>query len=156
MKVSAKPSREKFYKEGLHFECQGSGKCCVSRGQYGFVYLTKEDRKKMAAHLNLSVGEFRKKYCKTTDGVQHLIQPESTDDCVFLEQNRCQVYEARPIQCRTWPFWPENMNPKAWKKNVIAFCPGASVQTKKSLRSGKDIHKQVIEQEISEKELFGG
>lgn len=144
-----------FYKEGLHFECQGSGKCCVSRGEYGFVYLTRKDRRQMAKHLNLSVGEFRKRYVRETDGVSHLIQPEGTEDCLFLKNNRCEVYEARPIQCRTWPFWPENMNSKAWKKDVVAFCPGARVKkTKATLRSREEIERQLKEQSLAEKELF--
>lgn len=147
---------KRFYKEGLHFECQGSGKCCVSRGQYGFVYLTKEDRKLMADSLNLSAGEFKKRYVKVTDGVSHLVQPEESDDCVFLKHNRCEVYEARPTQCRTWPFWPENMNSKAWQRDVVNFCPGASVKkTKRSLKSSRVIEEQLKIQAESEKELFG-
>ena len=37
--------------------------------------------------------------------------------CVFLEKetNHCQIYEARPTQCRTYPFWPSIMKaPDAW------------------------------------------
>lgn len=108
----------------------------------------------MAKHLKLSVGEFRKRYVAETDGVSHLIQPEGTEDCVFLKDKRCEVYEARPTQCRTWPFWPENMNAKAWKKDVVAFCPGARVKTKKALRSPEEIKKQLEEQTMAEKELF--
>ena len=28
--------------------------------------------------------------------------------CIFLDKhtNQCQIYEARPTQCRTYPFWP--------------------------------------------------
>ncbi|MCO5113499.1 MAG: YkgJ family cysteine cluster protein [Bdellovibrionaceae bacterium] len=144
-----------FYKKGLHFECQGSGKCCLSRGEYGYVYLTKSDAKRMAKVLELTVAEFKKQYCRVTGGVLHLIQPEDSINCVFLQDNRCSVYEGRPTQCRTWPFWPENMNPKAWKRDVINFCPGASVKTKKSLKSPEVIAEQLKEQAASEKELFG-
>jgi Fe-S-cluster containining protein len=36
--------------------------------------------------------------------------------CIFLdEQMRCRIYKVRPLQCRTYPFWPELMNPKAWR-----------------------------------------
>ena len=34
--------------KGIRFECQGSGNCCVSRGAYGFVYLSKRDIKKFS------------------------------------------------------------------------------------------------------------
>ena len=28
------------------------------------------------------------------------------------------------MQCRTWPFWKENMNTKKWNKELINLCPG--------------------------------
>jgi Fe-S-cluster containining protein len=31
------------------------------------------------------------------------------DACAFLDGARCTVYEARPTQCRTFPFWKENL-----------------------------------------------
>ena len=111
-----------FYEEGIRFECQGSGKCCTSRGSYGFVYVTAADRKRFAKFFGLTTATFTRKYCATTEGHIHLKNPEA--DCSFLNGKRCSVYEARPSQCRTWPFWPENMNAKAWAKEVTAFCPG--------------------------------
>lgn len=144
-----------FYKKGLHFQCQGSGKCCMSRGEYGYVYLTKADAKRMAQHLEMPLGEFKKQYCRVTGGVLHLIQPENSVNCHFLKDNRCDIYEGRPTQCRTWPFWPENMNPKAWKKDVVGFCPGANVITKKSLKPAELIEQQLKDQAAAEKELFG-
>lgn len=43
---------------------------------------------------------------------------------MFLEGKQCSVYEARPTQCRTWPFWPENMDAKTWDEDVVSYCPG--------------------------------
>jgi len=111
-----------FRQNGIRFECQGSGKCCMSRGEYGYVYLTLEDRRRMAAHLGLSTAAFTRQYCANTGGHFHLKHPER--DCRFLKQKRCTVYEARPTQCRTWPFWPENMSAKVWNEEIAAFCPG--------------------------------
>ena len=33
----------KIFKNGIKFQCQGSANCCVSRGSYGYVYLSKKD-----------------------------------------------------------------------------------------------------------------
>jgi hypothetical protein len=52
----------------------------------------------------------------------HLKHPER--DCCFLDGTRCAVHEVRPEQCRTWPFWPENMNPRTWREEVEPFCGG--------------------------------
>ena len=121
--MKEKTPKAQWWEKGVRFECQGSGRCCVSRGQYGFVYVTLDDRKKMGKLLNISTGEFTRKFCGKTDGVYHLKDAKGPD-CIFLKNNRCEVYEARPIQCRTWPFWPEVMNAKTWAKEVAAFCPG--------------------------------
>ena len=116
--------RTAWWKEGVKFQCQGSGNCCVSRGGYGYVYLTSADRKRLAAFLKLSVREFTRQYCNKTDGYFHLKEEPQHTACRFLKEKRCTIYKARPTQCRTWPFWPENMSPKAWSREVAAFCPG--------------------------------
>lgn len=118
--MSAKP----WWSEGIRFECQGSGKCCQSRGQYGFVYLTLEDRQRFARYFKIPTRQFTAKYCQNTDGFWHLKESPTQDDCRYLKGKACTVYEARPSQCRTWPFWPEHMGAKQWAKEVKSFCPG--------------------------------
>ena len=113
-----------FYEDGLKFQCQGSGNCCTSHGEFGFVFLTLEDRRRFAKHLNISTAAFTRQYCDIKDGVWHLKEDPKQPDCMFLKNKRCSTYEARPTQCRTWPFWPEVLNPKSWKKEVASFCPG--------------------------------
>lgn len=117
-------TKRPFYENGLKFECQGSGNCCTSHGEFGFVFLTLEDRRRFAKHLGLSTAAFTKTYCDLKDGVWHLKEDPKNPDCMFLKNKRCSVYEARPTQCRTWPFWPEVMNPKSWQSEVASFCPG--------------------------------
>jgi len=58
--------------KGIRFECQGSGNCCVSRGAYGFVYLSKKDIKKLSIGFKTTEQNFVKKYCQKTDGFIHL------------------------------------------------------------------------------------
>jgi spermidine synthase len=47
--------------------------------------------------------------------------------CVFLKGRLCSVYEARPTQCRTYPFWPEVMSPLGWLRES-ARCEGIGRQ----------------------------
>ncbi|MBX2988571.1 MAG: YkgJ family cysteine cluster protein [Bdellovibrionaceae bacterium] len=115
---------KQWWSQGVRFQCQGSGKCCTSHGEYGFVYLTLHDRQQFAKHLGLTTQAFTRQYCERTDGVWHLKERKENPDCLFLDGKRCSVYEVRPMQCRTWPFWPEVMNPKSWAKDVVSFCPG--------------------------------
>ncbi|MFP5520514.1 MAG: YkgJ family cysteine cluster protein [Bdellovibrionia bacterium] len=140
-KVSSKSNEaETWWHEGVRFECQGSGKCCTSHGEFGYVFMTPEDRRRMAKVLKMSTSAFTKKFCQRTQGVWHLKEDPKNPDCMFLKEKRCSVYEGRPTQCRTWPFWPEVMNAKAWSKDVKAFCPGVG--------KGKIIPREKIEKEL--------
>lgn len=114
-------SSKAWWHDGVRFACQGSGRCCVSRGNIGYVYLTLEDRRRLAATLGIPVRAFTRRYCAKTDGQFHL--RDEGPDCLFLKDRGCTVYEGRPTQCRTWPFWPENMGARAWSV-VAAYCPG--------------------------------
>jgi uncharacterized protein len=93
----------------------------------------------MAQSLNMSNLSFTKKYCDKEDGIYHLKDGQN-GDCLFLKNNQCGVYEGRPTQCRTWPFWPEVMNAKTWKKEVKSFCPGVG--------KGKTWTKAEIQQQL--------
>ena len=115
-------SNRQFYKDGLRFQCQGEGRCCVSRENYGYVYLSFNDRRRLAAHFGLSTTAFTEKYTESEDGFYQLKYEDK--DCPFLKDQRCEVYTARPWQCRTWPFWPENMDSDVWEREVAAYCPG--------------------------------
>lgn len=122
--MAKKVSQKKWWSEGVQFQCQGSGNCCVSHGEYGFVYVTNEDRKKMAQLLKMTTSAFTKKYCNKNDDFYHL--KDNGEDCIFLKNKRCTIYAVRPTQCRTWPFWPETISAKSWRKDVLSFCPGVN------------------------------
>jgi Fe-S-cluster containining protein len=136
-------SKPAWWRDGVRFACQGSGRCCVSRGAYGYVYLTLEDRRRLAKALGLTIRQFTRAHCVRTDGLFHL--RDDGPECVFLEGSRCGVYEARPTQCRTWPFWPENMTPKRWTA-IAAFCPGVG---KGTVIAPADIEHALVEQRRS-------
>jgi uncharacterized protein len=134
--IKLKITKDEWWQQGVRFECQGSGKCCTSHGEYGFVFLTLDDRKRFAKFLKISTTTFTKKYCDKTDETWHLKEDPKNPDCMYLKNKRCTVYEARPEQCRTWPFWPEVMKAKSWKTDVVSFCPGIG---KGKVHSGNEI-----------------
>tara|TARA_B100000579_G_C22627650_1_gene755000 strand:- start:404 stop:829 length:426 start_codon:yes stop_codon:yes gene_type:complete len=128
---------------GTRFQCQGSGKCCVSRGGYGFVYLNKKDIKRFANFFNIKKKDFIERNCVKEDGNIRLKEINLNGNCIYLKHKKCSVYAARPEQCRTWPFWPENMNTKKWKKEIINFCPGIG---KGKFYSPKEIKKILVKE----------
>lgn len=148
-----KPSEPKkeWWSEGVRFQCQGSGNCCLSRGEYGFVFLTKEDRQRFADYFNESLSTWTRKNCDRTQGFWHLKEDPKREECMYLKGKSCGVYEARPTQCRTWPFWPEVMNAKTWAKEVKTFCPGVG---KGPMIPLEEIQRQLEEQKKSEASLM--
>jgi Fe-S-cluster containining protein len=109
---------------GLRFECTACGKCCTTRGEYAYVYLNRRETRTLASHLDLHLTEFKRRYTFVDeDGWRQL---EFSDGrCTFLDDaGRCGVYEARPAQCRTFPFWPEFVDDGEWTAEVRDLCEG--------------------------------
>ena len=111
-------------KFNFRFQCQpGCTACCT---QSGDVYLTDDDVDRIARYLKLTPEEFRTRHCETDDGDLRLAGP-SEKPCQFVEEGGCSIYEVRPLQCRTFPFWPENVRSKRAWKNLCPHCPGIGV-----------------------------
>lgn len=112
-----------WYARGLRFSCTGSGKCCTVHGDYAYVFLTRDEERRIAEGLGLTLRQFRRRhtYRPVLQG-RSLRFPDG--HCTFLLGRRCSIYETRPQQCRTWPFWEENLDPQVWQDAVASFCPG--------------------------------
>lgn len=107
--------------EGLCFECQGCGGCCEGPG--GYVWINDEEIAAMATVKGISIAEFNRLYVRVVFERTALID-NACGDCIFLVNKRCEVYAARPRQCRTFPWWPELLrSEKAWNDNNYN-CPG--------------------------------
>jgi Fe-S-cluster containining protein len=119
-----------FYQNGLRFSCTRCSSCC--RGESGFVFLAESDIAGLAAGLRITRAEFEAQYCRTVRSVsgERISLKEKKEkkekngfDCIFWE-NGCKVYENRPAQCRTYPFWEKLLeNEKAWRRESL-YCPG--------------------------------
>ncbi len=119
MSQASKP----WYAEGLRFECQPDcGNCCVNHGDYDYVYFDGDDLQQLARFLKLTVAEFEERYTELDEG--HRVLRMDQPACPFLEGTRCTVYPVRPTQCRTFPFWDNNLATRASWKRLRQFCPG--------------------------------
>ena len=118
-------SERPWYHEGLRFTCTACGDCCT--GDEGFVWANKEEIAALAQVVGeADIEEFERLYIRKV-GVRKSLKELPNGDCIFFDSEKrlCQVYTARPRQCRTWPFWNSNLrNPKAWE-NTCRLCPGS-------------------------------
>ena len=105
-----------WYRDGLRFQCTQCGNCCT--GPPGAVWFDDEEAATMATALGMTPENFRRKWARRLHGRWSLREhlTEFGWDCVFLERSPstgkagCRLYGARPGQCRTWPFWHENLS----------------------------------------------
>lgn len=118
-------SEELFYKDGLNFECQRCSYCCGHSP--GFVYLSLSDLERLCEYHKLGKKEFVEKYCRWVNyyygtTVLALIEMKNYD-CI-LWNNGCSAYEARPVQCSTYPFWTWMVADKETWQECSKDCPG--------------------------------
>ena len=114
--MSSKP----WYREGLSFSCTRCGDCCT--GSPGYVWVEREEIEELAKFLGLSPAKFGERYLRKV-GRRYSLLEKPGGDCVFFD-NGCTVYPARPVQCRTFPFWRGNLkSERAWDE-IAGECPG--------------------------------
>ncbi|MDR2922950.1 MAG: YkgJ family cysteine cluster protein [Treponema sp.] len=115
-----------FYADGLRFSCTRCSSCC--RHESGFVYLSESDLSRLANEFRMDYTDFVKTWCRWvpfTEGRERLsLKEKSNFDCIFWNSAGCTVYHARPLQCRTFPFWDNILcSPQAWEA-AGKSCPG--------------------------------
>lgn len=102
------------------------GHCC--RGAAGYIWINRDDLKRMASAKNMAVPPFCMQYVRQVQGRlslrERIINGEHL--CCFFDpvDGRCTIYQSRPEQCRTFPFWDK------FKKNphdLLLECPGVTL-----------------------------
>jgi Fe-S-cluster containining protein len=97
----------------------------------GDVYLSPMEASTIATYLKLSPREFKDQYIAQEEIVPFGNQLNATGwtvlknseslGCIFLDdKNMCKIYNVRPWQCVSYPFWPEIMlSSQSWNNEVV-------------------------------------
>ncbi len=93
--------------------CEGN--CCI--GESGNIWINNSEIENLAKYLNISVDELKLKYIEKRAykySIKEVQLAPNNYACIFfdLEKKGCSIYEVRPTQCRTFPFWDY------FKKNI--------------------------------------
>jgi Fe-S-cluster containining protein len=135
------PSAPVWYSAGLRFTCTECGKCCKDREIPTFVFMEEDDILRLADHFRMSRKAFLRRYCTWDEEEGGYVLRKKPGACIFYDDSEgCVVYPARPVQCRTWPFWPSNLIEDNWK-TASEFCPGCDRGKRHSRR---DIESQAL------------
>ncbi len=128
------------FSDGLRFECKQCSACC--RFDPGYTFISDSEISNIAKFLNMKIPDFLETYCSsvvTGEGVKISLRELSNYDCIFWK-NGCSIYPVRPIQCRTFPFWPSILKSKEVWNSMAKDCPG--------INSGKLFSKDEIQKQL--------
>ncbi len=126
-----------FYRQQpIFFECTQCGQCCAGKGSY--VFINKSEVENIRLLVNVTRSLFKKRYLDKHPEGDLVLAQHDNGDCVFLDDNMgCRVYRNRPVQCSTYPFWPEILTSKQTWLQEADHCEGIN-------RGGKEISRQTI------------
>ena len=111
-----------WYQSGLQFSCTSCGKCCKVDGD---VWLSPSEAVTIQTHLGLNDEEFKTKYgrAEVSNGKETWVclKRSKEGSCAFLNPiGQCSIYDVRPIQCSTYPFWPSLLASKEdWEDEAV-------------------------------------
>jgi Fe-S-cluster containining protein len=101
-------------KEGFNFafdpngcnSCKGN--CCI--GESGYIWINSQEIQALAFHLKISSEDLKTRYLNKIEykySIKEIKLASNNYACCFfdLDKKQCSVYDVRPNQCRTFPFW---------------------------------------------------
>ncbi len=80
------------------------GNCCI--GESGYIWVSPKEIKEIASFLKIDEEIFKKRFLIKV-GYRYSIKEKPYKNgfaCIFFDKG-CSIYEVRPKQCRTFPFW---------------------------------------------------
>lgn len=135
----------KWYENGLCFFCKKCGNCCT--GAPGYVWLKGDEALKIAGYIGMDVEEFMLTKARLVRS-RYSLKELKSGDCIFFQREsvRCDIYEVRPVQCRTFPFWEELLLKQSFWEKTGEDCPGIN---QRDFHSFEEIERVLLSNEES-------
>ena len=116
--------RRWYEKDGLRFRCTQCGACCRRPGT---VHLTRAEGDRIAERIvglgataDTLAGEM---WLESADGSLVIDVPDDAA-CPLLGAAGCTVHDIKPMQCATYPFWPEIVRSRRAWRDEKPWCEG--------------------------------
>lgn len=112
------------YPKRVGFACNRCGRCCGdTEDTVRHVLLLKSDTNRISKETSLDVHEFADEIVGFEPYIYEMKKPED-GKCFFLKNNRCTIYEFRPLICRFYPFELRNLGNDRYSFAYTNDCPG--------------------------------
>jgi len=110
------------YPRGVLWECIHCARCCrdVPSHERQILLLLSE-----ACHISRTTTLAVEYFADTAEGAgPYALEMRKKDGrCVFLEGNRCAIYQIRPLICRFYPMWLQQEG-SSYAFGITDECPG--------------------------------
>jgi uncharacterized protein len=121
------PSDRRLRRLGEEIEEQIDCTQCANCCREGEAGVTPRDIEKLAKFIGVTNKEFREQFTMRADDDELILKRTEKTGCVFLKDNLCTVYEARPKSCADYPHLvrgPGSLTSRMWlMPERAAWCP---------------------------------
>jgi Fe-S-cluster containining protein len=153
-----------FKKENvLNFSCQSCGNCC----RFFSVNITHLDIKRILENrpdlkatdfvdFKASIDKNDNEAFISTAGKKELVlkkKNKESNECIFLENNKCSIHSFKPLVCKVWPFSLEKGN-ITWIKEHLSFIRNTCKHKMIEGSNDSESLKILIKEHYKERKIF--
>ena len=117
-------SRKFTFPKDVRFECSRCALCCGdTETKRRMILLLKSEAERISQTTSKKVSEFAQR----KEGVKpyaFVMRKTFGGKCVFLKDNLCTIYGAKPLICRFYPLKLDFQGTKKYAFNYTNECPG--------------------------------
>jgi Fe-S-cluster containining protein len=107
----------------VHFACEKCARCCGdTEDTVRHVLLLKTEAEKISNQTSKDIHEFAEEVYGFEPYIYEM--KKTKRKCCFLENNRCTIYDTRPIICKFYPFELKNLGNDKYSFLFTTKCNG--------------------------------
>ena len=116
--------------DNFQFNCTGCGDCCRGGGN---VYFSDDELQDLKEYLKLNDEKWKLLKNQLIRFKKNGLNVHSSPKaCIFINaENKCRIYPVRPLQCRSYPYWPSVFESRKELVLHMKKCPGFKEESEK-------------------------
>jgi uncharacterized protein len=113
------------YPTNITFNCTKCGKCCGNTSsKTRHILLLENDATNIATQTNKKIKQFTTQTPQKTPYIYEMKKNPKTGKCAFNKNNKCTIYDLRPLICRFYPFELTTNPDGTYTIRATEECPG--------------------------------